>query len=111
METRVDDECRRQEHRERKTQPPHYYSSFRVCTQPRLVRRRRKSCITYWPSVIVEVKYARPRATSQTFATKWTSAGSRANMKVLIRIPDFLHAPTSLKVSRRTRGSSPIGFL
>ena len=51
------------------------------------------------PRVIVLVKYALPRAIWQTVATKWTSAGSRASMNVLIRIPLLRQAATSRSVS------------
>src|SRR5690606_7381658 len=77
----------------------------------RFVRRRRKSRMTYCPSVIVVVKYALPRASSHTRATNWTSAGSRASMNVLMTIPALRHAVTSLNVSRRIRGCRPMGFL
>src|ERR1700741_2980119 len=77
----------------------------------RLVRRRRKSRMMYWPSVMVLVKDAFPRAMADTWFTNATRYGSRASMKVLIRIPLLRHAPTSRKVSRSTTWSSPIAFL
>ena len=42
--------------------------------ETRLLFRLRKSRMTYSPSVIVVVKYARPRDISHTFATNCTSA-------------------------------------
>src|SRR3569833_1298555 len=67
----------------------------------------RKSIRMNWPSVIVDVKYALPRLISDTRFTNSTSVRSRANMNVLIMIPERRHCATSLIVCAITVVSSP----
>src|ERR1035437_825192 len=67
-----------------------------------LVLRLRKSMRMNWPSVIVLVKYARPRVMLETIFTNSTSARSRASMKVLIMIPERRQSVTSFSVSCKT---------
>ena len=73
-----------------------------------VVLRRRKSIKMNWPNVIVLVKYALPRLISATRFTNSTSARSRANMNVLITIPERRHAATSRSVSAMTYASRPL---